>query len=240
MPELLTYQRLNTSTIPEAAFTPVWQPRRASSLGSDVRIKRQSRPYWKADLSGVTMNEKQKNDLLGMIYRNGGMTKPILVSVPPFCEIGTKTGFDNEDEDIVTPAPLCIGDGGDMLVQLRKRLLVTGFEQEFIYHDVKYPHYDYPLQESIGRTIAGPIPWNPLRDVMVFENGTPLPGVRFDVQKETGLVTVFDTILGANYTVTGGFYLLMLLPNEIPMTAKGGGLWEIKSGVSLVEPYGGI
>lgn len=234
----ITYQRLNPSIAREANFSPVWQPRRASALGGDVRIKRQSRPYWEGDYSGAQLNEAQKDNLLGMIWRNAGMVKPILVPVPTFCEIGIITDH-SDGEPIVTPAPLCVGDGDTMSVQLQKRLMVDGYEEEFFYYDVKFPYFDYPAQFGQARTIAGPVPFDMLQEITIYENGEPMVEDDFIVGKTTGIVTL-PTIEDAVYTVTGGFYILMLMPNKIPMRKLAGGLYEVSEGITLQEPYGGF
>lgn len=235
------FQRFNDAIVPASASSFSWRSNeRASSQvdgGADARIKRQSRPYWVTDLSGLRLNQDQSDELQAMLWRNGGSGRPVLMRIAIFCEIGTIVGRETNGYPIVTPAFLGTGTGTLQQFQLRKRLLVAGYESEQHYFNVTKPHIDYPDMKAIGSTLAGPIAWAPMPEITVYDDGVELSRTFWTVDRNTGVVEVTAT---GTLTVSGGFYIPMLLPDEIPTGYDEGarGLLVIKSGVRLEEPPG--
>jgi hypothetical protein len=233
------YQRFPTQIVPESNHSPEWQPLRADSPGASARKRMQSRPYWSSDLSNCLCDERQKDILLGMIVRNMGMVRPVLMFVPIFCEIGTVEDYDDNGEPLVEPAFLGAAGPGMRSFQIRKRLLVPGYEHEYYYYTVTKPHFKYPMRYGLGRTIRGTVEYNPLREFTVYDaNHIPLDTDYWMVDRNTGIVTVTDDYDGALYC-DGGFYILMLMPNKIPMMPEGYH-YKIQQGISLMEPPGGL
>lgn len=231
------YQRFPSQIVPESAHSPRWQGLRTSAYGADVRVRMQSRPYFVSDLSGCLCTDKIKEYIFAMLWRNGGSGLPVLNVVSPFCEIGIIAGRANTGETIVQPQVLGNTSGGRTF-QLKKRLLVPGYESEEVYYTVTKPNYNYPPLEGLGATKAGVVSVQLLDELKLYANGVPLASGLWACNRDTGLVTVAGSVNGS-IGATGGFYILMLLPNEIPMKHKGNGIWEISSNVRLEEPFGG-
>lgn len=236
MPTEGTLPRFNSSEIPDGAYSLTWNGnQRDSSPGRDARISRQSRPYWQCDLSDLLLNETQKNDLNAMTVRQKGQWSPVLMRVPEFCEIGQSTTADYLGNAIVTPEVLGTCTAPGQSFQIRKRYLLSGYEGEYYWYNVLKPEWDYPDLYQIGSTISGPIPWRPMKPVSVYADGVLLvPFVDFTVNREVGVVT--SQVTGA-LTVSGGFYVQMLLPNRIPKTPENG-LYRVSSGITMDEPAG--
>jgi len=237
--ENATWQRFNDSTIPDATHNLKWRfNERADAPGASNRVRRGSRPYWTTDLSGVRLNERQKDDLLAMQFRNGG-ARPIMMRVAPFCEIGDITGRTANGEPIVTPGLQGVGTGITQTFQLRKRMFVTGYSNETLYYNITKPHLNYPVMTSLSGN-----PWAPMRDVSIFlydgSNYLPVTSSYYSIDRDTGLLTTFG--LSGNIYASGGFYILMLLPDDgIPLRRKQnetGNTWQIGS-CTLNEPPGG-
>jgi stage V sporulation protein SpoVS len=250
------YQRFNTAIIPESAWTPDFESnQRADAPGASARITRQSRPYWKADLSGLTMNDKQKAVAIAQGWRNRS-TRPMLVRVTPFCEIGLETGRRSAAQNgklIVYPQKIGVSSGSEQTFQLVKRLYNPGYDNEHIYYNVTKPEWGYPPLKQIGVTVNGYTDWKPMDDLALWVSATEpvvapgddypnapwvkLPAHQWEVDRDTGVVTTsVSGVIGA----TGGFYVLMLVP---PLAIgqdpeKRAGLWAIKQGVMIVEPPG--
>lgn len=233
------YQRFNDSIVPAAAHYPRVQNQRRSAPGADVRIKRQSRPYWVTELSGLKLNERQKNHLLAIYWRNQNI-RPVLMRISIFCEIGDFGGRDALGDPIIIPMQIGVGDGTPKNFQLRTRFLVEGYESEELYFVVKHPEWQYPPMLGIAETIGGPVPWKPMNDVQIYANGVPLAPGAFTVNRDTGMVS---TSASGAISATGGFYVPMLLPSDgIPIGQDPEvrhGSYIISDGVRLEEPAGG-
>ncbi len=226
------YNRFPTQIIPESNHSPRWMPNRVTSSGADARIRRQSRPYWNSDLSGCKANEKQKDYIYALLYRNMGV-RPVLNYVPTFCDIGTVVDRDFNGAPIVAPEVIGVGNGTPMQMQLRKRLRMDGYENEEIYYDVTKPHVGYPALEGLARTTHGPVPYQPMPELEVLRNGILVRrGIEYTVDRDTGIIS---HSMSGEISARGGFYILMLMPGEIPMSPRGNGVYEIKSGIRLEE-----
>lgn len=238
--ENATWQRFPDQIVPDSAHTPEWNNSRVSTIGADARTNRQSRPYWKTDLTDCVANEEIKDTLLGMIWRNKGDWRPVLNRVSVFCEIGVTTHFNPSTGNAVV-APEFQGTfsaGVTSTFQLRKRLIVKGYESEYLYYDVTKPQWQYPVRDGIARTSTGPVAYqDEMPDVqlsrMVSGNLVPMNNSNFSINRDTGIVTLNGSAAGDVYA-QGGFYVLMLMPN-ISFTRKGGTI--VIGNVQMVEPH---
>jgi hypothetical protein len=112
----------------------------------------------------------------------------------------------------------------------------------FVYYDLKSPEWNYPARTGIARTTGGPVPYDPMPELVLsrLSGGVYVPMVsptHFTVNRDTGIVTVTAAGAGTIYA-QGGFYIKMLMPNKIPMTRKAG--IYIIGDVQLTEPFGGL
>lgn len=230
------YQRFPSAIIPESAHSPRWMGNRVSASGADARIRRQSRPYWVSDLSNCVCSERLKDTLTAILWRNGGV-RPVLNHIPSFCELGEIVGQDFNGEPIVEPVILGVGNGAPKTYQLKKRLLVPGYEAEEFYYTVTKPNHGYPPLEGLGKTLAGPVPFSPLPPLQILADGNPIAWNQIQIDRNTGqFTTSAPGVIGA----VGGFYILQLLPAEIPMKGIGNGFYKIESGIRMEEPFGGL
>lgn len=232
------YDRFNDSIVPVANYSVLWRGIRGTAPNMDARVRRQSRPYWRAGLQGCKLNEPQKEELLYLIWRSKGV-KPVLCRVPMFCEIGSPTTARDEQGYIIsTPSLIGVGDGTEDVYQLRKPIINLNRPDENFYYDVIYPHTgEYPTQKNVSAN-----DWTPLSPLQLwrFSGGVwlPLASNLWSVDRNTGLATA--TVTG-NLGATGGFYILMLLPDDIQFgnDPEHRGIYQITNGVELYEPPGG-
>lgn len=243
--ENLTFQRFNTSIVPSAQFYAQWDNERGTAINRDARIVRQSRPYWRADLSGCQLSLNQTVALNAMNWRNRGDARPVLVGWMPFCEIGhilddpyqpPRDAFGNL---IVTPEYIGDSVNDGMPMQLRKRIFSGGYENEFIYYPVSFPHWKYPPQYAVGSTLSGKIEWNILRPIKIYANGVLLAENQFSLDRDTGALI---PLVAGRITAEGGFYVKMLMPPFIPIgqdPEKRHDVYMVGGNVKLEEPNGG-
>lgn len=211
-----------------------WRSRRLSTPGSSVGLQKQSRPYWVTDLSGCQMTEKQKDELLALIYFLGGEAGVVLMRISVFCEGGRILSRDaNGDPDSVEPSVIGTGDGSEQSFQLKTQLVLPGFTVPD--YTIRKPYIDYPTVYGLATTIGGPVPWEPMPEISLYANGTFLPRSEWTVDKETGIVTTDAT---GELGWTGGFMIPMIFPNSCPISNVGSGIFEISGSVSLREFIG--
>lgn len=232
------YDRFNDSIVPSANFAFLWRPLRSPSNNADARVRRQSRPYFMASLQGCLVSEAQKEELLYLIWRSRGV-RPVLCRIPMFCEIGRLT-TERDPQGHFIPEPIVIGtgDGTEDEYQLRKEISGVLRDDEPFYYDVTFPHTaEYGTQKNISDQN-----WRPLNPVQLWrkEAGVwyELASDLWSVDRSTGAVSA--TVLG-ELGATGGFYVLMLLPEPILFAgdSEHRGLYVITNEVSLAEPPGG-
>lgn len=236
------YPRFNDSSVPDSAHTLKWVfNQRASTPGSDARLRRQSRPYIWTEISNLLLNVEQRDYLMWLNWWTQGNVKLILMRVSIFCEIGTQIGTNKLGYPIIEPAFLGNGDGTEKTYQIVKTLSGEGYNDHDLFYEVTKPHLDYPVLKNLSGN-----PWTPatgMRDVEVFTN--PSPGVYtsqprnlWACNRKTGKIT---TSLPGNLFVAGGFYIAMLMPPGIPILSAGKdhpGLFKVGENVRLEEPPG--
>jgi hypothetical protein len=230
----LVFNRVNTSMVPTASYYAEWAgSQRSSAPGADARVVRQSRPYWRCDFSNCLLNEKQKDDLIALHWRNMGGGRIVLVRVSIFDEIGVFAGYDAYGEKIYTPQVIGSFPGA---LQLKKRLIVDDPDEE-LYYIVQFPEWQYDDMEAVGATISGSIPWKPMPDVRIYLDGVEIFEPDFSIDPLTGIVTSDEEGVAS---ATGGFYVPMLMPAAIPISPdeKQAGHYRIDSGVRFEEPPG--
>lgn len=223
------YLIFNDSIVQESVARREYLGKRLTSRASEARRQFTTRRYWTVDLSGLQLSEAQLEEIRALEAVNQ-FTEPVLLRLSSYCTL---------ENAAHQAAPLGMGNGTLQTFPLLKSSSIQGRPARL--DRIYWPNYDYPaLTDLNGQT------WQPLPPLRIWQ-GAP-PTVNLQTMQWTGTeitsACTIDRDFGRVTTsaigqlwATGGFYWRMVLPAGVPITPMGAGLFVVKEGVQMVEPF---